>query len=141
MPSPIPVQFPAGYAAGVSVAFVDADGGAALVSPDRPLPISASRHEPPPPVSGTATAAFTGNAFAAAPGLPIWVSLSGDWRGRVAVERAVDEGAWHRLTVAGEPWGVFTAPAHEAVAQEERPGARYRLVGDVTGTLTHRVSQ
>lgn len=141
MPSPIPARFPAGYAAGVSVAFVDADGGAALVSPDRPLPISAPRRVPPPDVSGTATATFEGGAFAAAPGLPVWVTLAGEWRGRVALERAVDEGPWRPLTVAGEAWAVFTAPAHEAVGQEERSGVRYRLVGQVTGTLAHRVSQ
>ncbi|WP_347303353.1 hypothetical protein V5740_01640 [Croceibacterium sp. TMG7-5b_MA50] len=74
---------------------------------------------------------------------PIHLQLSGEWAGRVSLERSVDGGATRQgLTVGGRRWGSFTTPANEPVWQENEAGATFWLNIEMTsGELIYRVSQ
>jgi hypothetical protein len=95
------------------------------------------------PLTGTANGNSEAGAFAAVPGKPIWVTLSGAWTGTVSVYRSVDGGATKLpLTVGGLPWGVFTGNANEEVAEETVSGATYYLeIALTAGSVTYRVQQ
>jgi hypothetical protein len=46
------------------------------------------------------------------------------------------------LTIAGQPWGVYTGNANEEVAEETVTGATYYLEFALTdGTVDYRVQQ
>jgi hypothetical protein len=95
------------------------------------------------PLTGTANGNSEAGAFAAVPGRPIWITLSGEWTGTVSVYRSVDSGATKLpLTIAGQPWGVYTGNANEEVAEETVTGATYYLEFALTdGTVDYRVQQ
>lgn len=141
MPSS-PIQSPAGFVPSHATAFADVDGTSVLVSTATPMPVSAR---------GLAAAALTGSTSASgvfgpfAPALdrPVMLALSGTWAGTVKVTRSTDGGTTRLpLTVAGSPWGQFTANCCEAIWEEADDAARFYL--DVTltsGTLTYRMAQ
>ncbi len=139
----VPVQHPGCFVPLYALAY-GAPGTVAIpVDPDHPLPVSLA-----PPTAGDALAGVTGSATVAGPfdarrGLPIWLTLSGDWRGSVRVLRSTDGGATKLpLTVAGESWANFTANVQEAIGEESVAGASWWLAITIdAGTLTYRVAQ
>lgn len=139
---PTPIQNPATYIPVQALSFAQADGNSGLVSADLPLPVSILRAAGAALAGSIATSGQVG-PFAPAAGRPVVLSLTGNWLGMVRVLRSVDAGATRLpLTIAGEPWGEFTANACETVWEEYEDNARLYL--DITlasGTLTYRVSQ
>jgi hypothetical protein len=139
-----PITAPAGAVPELALAFAAADGGAATVSQASPLPIVAS---PQPATStalaGTASSSGTVGPFLPQLGRPIWLALSGIWTGSVALLRSADGGATQApLTVAGQPWGRFTANGQEAVVEESSAEASYYLgIQLQSGSVGYRVSQ
>lgn len=94
-------------------------------------------------LTGTASASKTDGPFSPDLGRPIWVTIAGAFTGSVTVLRSIDGGATRQgLTVVGQPWGVFTGPVNEAVAEETVAAATYYLSIVLTsGSLTYRVEQ
>lgn len=139
---PTPIQNPASYIPVQAVAFALPDGNSSLVSAGQPLPVTTVAPAAMP-LAGTATATGQLGPFLPAAGRPVVLSLSGSWVGTVRVLRSADEGGTRLpLTIAGEPWGEFSANACEVVWEEYEEGARLYL--DITlasGSLTYRVSQ
>ena len=138
------VEVPAGFVPQYAMAFGAVDGPAVAVQTDNPLPVRAVRR-PAEAAALTGTMATSGVAGPFVPELdrPIWLSLSGDWQGRVDLLRSVDGGATMLpLTIAGERWGRYSANANEAVGDDSEAGAAYYLsVALHGGTLTYRVAQ
>lgn len=127
-----------------ALAYSDADNTAVPVSITQALPVKLM---PPadvaPPLAGETSDSGVLGPFLPVPGMPIWLSLFGDWTGRVTVSRSTDGGETRLpLTLAGEAWPRFTGVAHEPVGEESLAGAQWFL--DVTiasGTLRYEVRQ
>lgn len=135
---------PAGYVPQQAVAFRTEGGSATAVDAANPLPVRLMR--------GASTSALVSGATAsdsiAGPFIPeldrpIWVTLSGSWTGSAIVLRSVDAGLTKLpLTLGGLPWGRFTGPAQEVIAEESETGASYWFdLAPTSGTITYRVSQ
>jgi hypothetical protein len=140
----IPVTTPAGFVASEATAFADANGNAINVSVAQPLPVRAvTLAASVVALSGTLSATGQAGPFIPDPGRPIALTLSGLWSGTVTLLRSTDVGAARLpLTVAGQPWGVFTANANEVVAVENEAGATYWLdFARSSGTLSYRIAQ
>lgn len=144
MPVAHPVTTPAGAVPAFALAFAGADGNAATVSATSPLPVTAA----PQPATSTPLAGTAGGVGSAGPflpqlGRPIWLILSGSWSGSVGLLRSVDGGATRLpLTVAGQPWGSFSANGQEPVVEESSGEASYWLAFQIqSGTVSYRVSQ
>ena len=150
MSDPIPLQTPAGFAPAVAIGLDDGTGHLSLITPMRPLPVTAidaataaNAMPKPDPLEGeTATATLLG-PFEPALGQPVYVTLSGEWTGTVRLLRSTDDGATtHGLTLAGAAWAVFSGNACEPVWQETEDAATLWLDCEITaGTLAYRVSQ
>lgn len=140
----LPTAAPARFVPLAAVAFSDEQQNGQVVNADNPLPVTHSFavSETIPLAGSTSTSLLTAG-FAPELGRPIWLTLSGTWSGTVTVKRSTDGGATRQpLTLAGDPWGVFTANANEPVALETEAGASYSLdIALVSGTLAYRVSQ
>lgn len=138
------VLTPARYIPPVALAFGAGDGDATFIDADHPLPVS-QRLTPAgnTPLTGTASATGVVGPFSPVLGRPIWLSLSGTWTGTVTLKRSIDGGATMLpLTVASQPWGVFTANACEPVTEESESMATYHLdIVLASGTLAYRVAQ
>ncbi len=135
---------PAKYISFHALAVSDSTGAYFPASGDDPLPIRRVTPIPAPDVVGTAATGKTITpAFAAAADLAVWVEMSGDWAGRITVERSADEGAnWHELTIGGRPWPPFLHNGAQAVALEGRADVRFRLVLDIVdGIAQYRIGQ
>lgn len=135
---------PAGYAPITAFAFDDGSGGALVVQRSRPLPtmpVIAPAISVPLVGSTGATGRF--GPFVPELGRDLWVTLSGVWVGTVRLLRSIDGGATKQgLTIAGDPWAVFTANANEAIGGEGDVGATYYVDAVLTsGTLSYRVAQ
>lgn len=138
------VEIPAGFVPQYAVAFGAVDGPATAVNAANPLPVRAVPHHATAAVlAGNASASATMGPFVPDIGLPIRVSLSGNWTGTVDLLRSTDAGATKLpLTIGGERWGRFIANANEVVAEESEAGATYYLaVALQGGALTYRVAQ
>lgn len=140
-----PADAPAGFVPIQALAVPDAQGTMQLLAAAHPLPVEViSASAGGTTVSGTAG---TGNSlsvpFEAEPGLPVWLTLSGNWIGTVVCERSDDGGVtWNRLTAGGRQLPGFAAAAHEAVLCEARGGIAIRLNFNlISGTAAYRVSQ
>lgn len=139
-----PVTAPAGAVPELALAFAASDGGAATVSAASPLPVLAT---PQPatstPLAGTASASGTVGPFLPQLGRPIWLTLSGTWTGTASLLRSTDGGTTRLpLTVAGQPWGSFSANGQEPVVEESSAEASYYLAFSLqSGTAGYRVSQ
>lgn len=94
-------------------------------------------------LAGTTSATATLGPFTPQLARSIWLTLSGAWTGSAQLLRSTDAGVTKLpLTIAGQPWGAFTANANEPVGEETCAGATYYLaVTLTTGTLTYRVAQ
>ncbi|RVQ67585.1 hypothetical protein EKN06_06455 [Croceicoccus ponticola] len=148
-----PVSFPSGYATAVAIGTRDADGNILIVDDANPLPVSfdgaitggggGSTPQPAPAISGSTATSATIGPFAATPGLPIIVSLTGIWAGDVQLLRSVDGGVTKLpLTIAGTTWGTFGANACEPVWTEtEQDVTFYLRVELASGTVDYRLAQ
>lgn len=148
MTDPVPIQTPGSFAPAIALGQAGPDGHLLLVSADNPLPVTgaggtATPAPAPAPLSGTASAAMVAGPFDPVGGRPIYLQLTGTWQGRVRMLRSVDDGITRvPLTVAGQPWGVFTGPACEAVWEEGDAVARlYLELQPTSGAIAYRVSQ
>jgi len=139
-----PVTAPAGAVPELALAFAGSDGNATTVSAASPLPVLAT---PQPatsaPLAGTAAASGTVGPFLPQLGRPIWLTLTGTWSGTATLLRSADGGATRLpLTVAGQPWGVFSANGQEPVMEESSAEASYYLFFQLqSGSAGYRVSQ
>lgn len=143
MPPSPDIRSPAAYVTPSALAFGQWGEPARLVSADQPLPTCPGHAPGVVPLSGTTAASGLFGPFTPAPGIPLHLTLTGNWAGSVRVERSIDEGVTRQpLTLAGEPWAVFTANASESVAIEHEAAARYYLaVTLAAGSLGYRISQ
>jgi hypothetical protein len=142
--SHVPIGNPAGFLTQHVVAFAGADGLGTTVTAAAPLPVAVGPATPPgAPLAGQTSVDAVAGPFAPVAGLPIWVSLSGDWSGSVQVMRSLDGGATLQpLTLGGQPWAIYTTNANEPVGEETVAGATYYLdVALSSGSLAYRVQQ
>lgn len=147
MQPPFPISAPAGYAPAFALGYADETGALALVTGATPLPVRMTDTDEPgaaaPPLEGSTSGAFLEGPFQPRPDTPVILALWGTWEGTVQLERTATGGA-PRLptTMAGEPWGTFTANACEPVWVENEPTAELYLAITVTsGTLHYRIAQ
>ncbi|WP_324828639.1 hypothetical protein [Qipengyuania zhejiangensis] len=140
---PVPIEAPGGFAPVVAFGSDDGSGHLTLASPDAPIPTVALAPAAPSPVQGSATSPGIAGPFAPAPFSPVYLTLSGDWEGRVQVLRSCDGGMTkHPLTLGGSGWGGFSANACEPVWSESERGAElYLQLAPVSGTIAYRVAQ
>lgn len=124
-PSTLAIIAPAGYVPVTAIAHDNGSGNAQVAQRSHPLPVTpVSSPALSTPLAGTATASGQFGPFVPEAGRTIWVTLSGTWTGTVRLLRSTDGGATRLpLTVAGEPWGVFTAPANEPVTEDATAAA------------------
>lgn len=153
MPPTKPISLPAGFAPAFAIGFSDQTGELAIVDSGRPLPVAlpedatitlqAANPAAPPALEGQTSVSALVGPYVPIAGKPIVLTLGGGWQGSVQVERSTDAGATrHGLTVAGAPWGQFTANACEIVWSEEEDGAELYLdVAIASGTLDYRIAQ
>ncbi|HEX2794746.1 MAG TPA: hypothetical protein VHN58_10000 [Croceicoccus sp.] len=156
MTGPTPIKLPAGYAPGIALGFAasDTDDTLALVTPERPLPVSLSSDlsvqvvsEPPPAaataIAGTRSTDGRVGPFAPTANLPVVLTLSGTWDGTATLLRSTDGGVTTTaLTAGGMPWGVFAANACEPVWVETEANATLYLdIALTSGTLAYRFAQ
>ncbi|OJW72756.1 MAG: hypothetical protein BGO57_16100 [Sphingomonadales bacterium 63-6] len=138
-----PSLAPAAYIPFTALAWPSGEDSVA-VGPDAPLPVAATfGAATSTPLSGTVSSSGIVGPFTPDLGRPIWLTLSGSWKGSVQVKRSVDAGTTKlALTAAGIIWGKFTANACEPVAEESLQGATYYLdITLVSGSLTYEVAQ
>lgn len=139
-----PIQAPAGFVPVQALSFGGIGGTATAVDGDNPLPVATRLGAAgTAPLAGTAAASGTVGPFAPQLGRPVWLTLSGSWTGTVQLMRSEDGGATLLpLTLAGAPWGSFTANCNEPVAEETVAGATYHLALTLgSGSVTYRVAQ
>ena len=149
MSDPIPLQTPAGFAPAFALGLDDGTGHLSLVSPARPLPVTAigadmvSATPVPAPLEGETTQTMRVGPFEPVLGRPIYLTLAGDWSGSVRLRRSVDGGTQtHPVTLAGAEWAMFSTNACEPVWQETEEAATLWLDCEITqGTLAYRVAQ
>ncbi|ANU06911.1 hypothetical protein [Paraurantiacibacter namhicola] len=144
MADPHPISIPAGYAPAFALGYSDAEGDLTLVKRDAPLPVHLRfEADGAPALTGETSATMLAGPFSPQPGLPVMLTLSGSWQGRVQLQRSMDDGATvHGVTVAGQPWGEFSANACEPVWTESEAGAQLFLAVTIdSGTLAYRIAQ
>lgn len=153
MSQKLPITIPARYATPTAMGFTDPAGTLSLVSQGAPLPVlitnaSEGGGAPPPIVAPPALKGSTGKSTIAGPfrpiaGVPIHLQLSGEWTGRISLERSTDGGATRQgLTVGGSSWASFTVNANEPVWQENEANVTFWLNIQISsGELSYRVSQ
>ncbi|MFV0624142.1 hypothetical protein ACBY01_09055 [Sphingomonas sp. ac-8] len=142
--SSIPIDVPATFVPAVGLSFGQPGDEAVFVDAANPMPVRLARGSlAVVPLAGTASAATRSGPFVPELDRPIHLTLSGSWTGRATLLRSVDGGATAEpLTLAGAPWGVFTANANEVVAEESVAGASYYLdLAPTSGTVAYRVAQ
>ncbi|SFK41354.1 hypothetical protein [Caulobacter sp. UNC279MFTsu5.1] len=98
-----------------------------------------------PPVTASLTAPGNTSALPAVAGRPINVSITGTASGLSArLTRSFDGGAtWLPLTVAGQPYAVWTGNISEQAWVETEAGVQFRVevAALAAGTATIRISQ
>lgn len=141
----IPISYPGRYAPGVALNFADATGAARQVSDSSPLPValSGAGGPAPAPLAGTASSAVEAGPYAPVGGKPLILALTGTWTGSVRLLRSVDGGATRLpLSLAGAPWGLFTAQACEPVWEETEEAATFYLeLEPASGSIVYRLAQ
>jgi len=97
------------------------------------------------PVTASLSSAGNTSAFPALAGRPINVSITGNSAGLSArLVRSFDSGStWLPLTVAGQPYGVWTGNVSEQAWVETEANVRFRVevTAITSGTATIRISQ
>ena len=143
----VPISYPARYAPGVALNYADGSGNAILVSQGAPLPVSISAapsgSTAPAPLTGTTTIARTVGSFVPVVARPLVITLTGIWTGTVKLLRSIDGGVTKTsLTLAGSPWGEFTANVNEPVWEENELAAVFFLqLTPLSGTIAYRLAQ
>lgn len=143
----VPISYPARYAPGVALNFADDGGNAVLVSQAAPLPVTLAAAggtaTPSSPLTGTTAIASTTGSYVPLAGRPLVVTLTGTWTGTVKLLRSINGGATKLpLTLAGAPWGEFTANVNEPVWEENETAAVFFLqFAPVSGTIVYRLAQ
>ena len=139
---------PAQYVPPHAVAFANADGSAALVSGNRPLPVAMSGGVSvalpvTAAVVGTTTITKVAGPYIPVQGRSVMMTLSGTWSGSVQIMRSTDGGATLvPLTMGGGSWGVYSGNCCEPVWDESEAAASLWLQITVTaGSLTYRIAQ
>lgn len=145
MAKKISISQPANYVAPTALGFADSAGELSLVTTQAPLPVilAARSSAASKPLEGKTTKSMVAGPFKPVPDVPIHLQLSGDWTGRVTVERSTD-GAPSRqgLTLAGARWASFSGNVNEPIWQEGAQGTSLWLdIQLERGTLSYRVSQ
>lgn len=147
MPTPYPIKTPAEYAPTVALGYSDA-GMLKLVEAGAPLPVSVvsggdAAVQVPPALTGIATGNAQAGPFTPARNLPIVLTLTGTWTGKVRLLRSIDGGATRLpLTAAGLDWASFEGNACEPVWAENEAGATLYLdIALTSGAVTYRVAQ
>ena len=138
------IAAPGGFVPAQAMMFGTMNAEPVAVDASHPLPvIDVTAAASSTPLAGTAAASMTAGPFAPQLGRSIWLSLAGSWSGSATLLRSTDGGATRLpLTVAGEPWGSFTANANEVVVEESDAAATYYLALTVaSGTIAYRVAQ
>ena len=144
MSSSIPIDVPAPFVPAVGLSFGQPGADAVFVDAANPMPVRLARGlAAASPLAGTASTSGRVGPFVPELDRPIHLTLLGSWSGRVRVLRSVDGGATlDPLTLAGEPWGLFTTNANEPVAEESVAGTSYYLeLSLLSGAVTYRVAQ
>lgn len=142
-----PIAIPAGYAPAFALGYADDAGALALVAQAAPLPVQimndGSPGSAPPPLEGSTGGTLLAGPFLPLPEAPVALCLWGTWQGTVQLQRAAGGGAPRLpVTLAGSPWGRFTANACEPVWTESAAGAElYLAIAVATGTLHYRLAQ
>ena len=141
--SEIPISYPGRYAPGVALNFADATGAARQVSDSSPLPVAPVTGPSPVPLAGTAAAPVTVGPFVPIGGRPLILTLTGTWTGMVRLLRSADGGATRQpLSLAGVPWGQFTANVCEPVWEESEAAATFYLeLSPASGGVTYRLAE
>lgn len=141
MPSS-PIAAPAGYATVNAVAYADGDGNAAFVSDIQPLPVQ-MKPVPTTPLAGASGAGGVIGPFVPALDRSVILTLAGTWSGTVKVVRSTDNGVTRSpLTIAGAPWGQYSANCCEPVWDESEAGAvLYLDLSLISGTVIYRLAQ
>ncbi|GAA0452020.1 MULTISPECIES: hypothetical protein [Sphingomonas] len=144
MSSSIPIDVPAPFVPAVGLSFGQPGADAVFVDAANPMPVRLARAPAAAiPLAGTASASGRVGPFVPELDRPIHLTLSGSWSGTVRVLRSVDGGTTlDPLTLAGEPWAVFTTNANEPVAEESVSGTSYYVEFSLlSGAVTYRVAQ
>ena len=144
----VPISYPARYAPGVALNYADEGGNAVLVSQSAPLPVTLAAAvgggtTTSPPLTGTTAIASTTSSFVPLAGRPLVLTLTGTWTGTVKLLRSVNGGTTKlSLTLAGAPWGEYTANVNEPVWEENEAAAVYYLqFAPLSGSITYRLAQ
>lgn len=137
-----PIMSPASYVPHVAVGFANADGTAASVNANAPLPVSVTTATTPPLTGTTSTSGVIG-PFLPLVGRSVILTLTGNWSGSVQLLRSIDGGATKiPLTLGGAPWALYTVSCCEAVWDESEAAAQlYLQVTISSGTLNYRIAQ
>lgn len=145
MPNPPPISVPAGFAPAFALGFSDSESRLSIVSSNAPLPVAIADQPAasPDPLSGETSASLLAGPFQPVPGIPIILTLSGEWTGTVRLLRSMDGGdTLTPLLVGGMVWGTFHEQGCEQVWIETEEGATFHLdIALTSGTLAYRVSQ
>lgn len=139
----IHIEAPGGFAPVVAIGHNDGTGSLALVSTDSPLPTLAIAPAAPAPLEGTTASQLLAGPYAPAPLSPVYVTLAGEWQGKVTLLRSTDGGATlHPLTLGGTSWGRYTGNACEAAwVESDRAATLYLRLEPDAGAIAFRVSQ
>lgn len=148
MPANHPIKMPAGFATATAVGYADSSGELVVISSDNPLPVSSDSSTVggsgvPEPLTGTASGSTVVGPFTPAANRPVFLQLEGSWVGVVRLLRSVDGGTTMLpVTLAGDPWAVFTTNVVEPVWQDSENGAELYLHVELSsGSIDYRVSQ
>ena len=144
----VPISYPARYAPGMALNYADEGGNAVLVSQSAPLPVTIAAvtggtTTPPAPLTGATTIAQTVGSFVPLAGRPLVLTLTGTWTGTVKLLRSVNGGTTKlSLSLAGAPWGEYTANINEPVWEEYEAAAVFYLqFAPLSGSIAYRLAQ
>jgi len=145
MPQKTPISSPAKYVSPTAVGFANQKGELALVTSNAPLPVTVTNGSGPrvQPVAGKTVSSTVVGPFVPNSNVPFHLQLSGEWKGRVTLERSADGGATRQgLTIGGAPWASFSVNVNEPVWQETDSTASFWLnIALEGGELSYRLSQ
>ncbi|MXO64153.1 hypothetical protein [Altericroceibacterium endophyticum] len=128
----------------MALAIGQAGESALSVHAGNPLPVQ--QYLPPAasePLTGTAATDAVLGPFYPAMGRSIWLTLSGDWTGKVTVLRSADGGITQLpLTIGGAQWASFSDNVQEAIGEESVAGAGWYLAVTLSsGSVDYEVRQ
>ena len=94
MPNPPPISVPAGFAPAFALGFSDSESRLSIVSSSAPLPVAITDQPSPStdPLSGETSASMLAGPFQPILGIPIILTLSGEWSGTVRLLRSMNGG-------------------------------------------------